>query len=273
MAGHFFNKLIKESKKLAMRRLTNFFLGLLPFVGLLLGWQFLSVYGGFPEKLVPDLGQIANTFIRLAIEGILWDSALATVGRLLAGFAIAGLIGVFLGILMGRNKTVEDFLLPLISFIYPIPGIAYAPLFVLWFGLGNLPAILLIAFVATFPIVMNTWKGVSNVKRVWIRSATVMGASEQVIFQKVILPGALPFILAGLRLGLAAAWRVLVAVEMLMSVKIGLGWMIFGSQTFLNTDVMLATIFLIGLIGVGLEKQVFERIERHTVIRWGMVKA
>ncbi|MFN5258538.1 MAG: ABC transporter permease, partial [Burkholderiales bacterium] len=93
------------------------------------------------------------------------------------------------------------------------------------------------------------------------------------IFRKIVLPGALPFILSGLRLGLAAAWRILVAVEMLMSVKIGLGWMIFGSQTFLNTDVMLATIILIGLIGVLMEKQIFERIERRTVVRWGMVRS
>lgn len=256
-----------------MRKFSDTLLGLLPFAALLVAWQCISMFGGFPEKLVPDLSQIANTFVRLALEGILWDSAISTVGRLLAGFFIAGVVGIFIGILMGRKKAIEDLLLPLISFIYPIPGIAYAPLFVLWFGLGNLPAILLIAFVAMFPIAMNTWKGVTNIKRVWIRSATVMGASEQVIFRKIVLPGALPFILAGLRLGLAAAWRVLVAVEMLMSVKIGLGWMIFGSQTFLNTDVMLATIFLIGLIGVGLEKQVFERIERYTVIRWGMVQA
>jgi len=114
---------------------------------------------------------------------------------------------------------------------------------------------------------------VKAVKPVWIRSATVMGARDRDIFWRIVLPGALPFVLTGLRLGLAAAWRILVAVEMLMSVKTGLGWMIFGSQTFLNTDVMLATIVLIGLIGVGLEKQVFERIERRTVVRWGMVKA
>lgn len=255
-----------------MRRINDFLLGLLPFVILLAAWQLISLYGGFPPKLVPDLAQIGRTFVRLAAEGILWDSALATLGRLLVGFLISAVIGVTIGILMGRHKTIEDLLLPLISFVYPIPGIAYAPLFVLWFGLGNVPAVLLIAFVATFPIVMNTWKGVKAVKPVWLRSALVMGATGSDIFRKIVMPGALPFILSGLRLGLAAAWRVLVAVEMLMSVKIGLGWMIFGSQTFLNTDVMLATILLIGLIGVGLEKQVFERIERKTVIRWGMVK-
>lgn len=93
------------------------------------------------------------------------------------------------------------------------------------------------------------------------------------MFWKVIIPGALPYILTGLRLGLATAWRILVAVEMLMSVQRGLGWLIFGSQEFLNTDVMLATIAVIGLIGFVLEKLVFEKIERLTVVRWGMLTA
>lgn len=256
-----------------MRRVLDFLLPALPFVVLFAAWQVLAVHGGFPQKLVPDLGQIATTFVRLAAEGVLWDSAVSTLIRLLLGFLISGTLGVLIGILMGRHQVMESLLLPLISFVYPIPGIAYAPLFVLWFGLGDIPAVLLIAFASTFPVVMNTWKGVKSVKPVWVRSAEVMGARSRDIFWRIVLPGALPFILTGLRLGLASAWRILVAVEMLMSVKVGLGWLIFGSQTFLNTDVMLATIVLIGLIGVGLEKQVFERIERRTVIRWGMVKA
>lgn len=256
-----------------MRRFGDLLLASLPFVVMIGIWQALAVYGGFPEKLVPSISQIFQTFFRLLNEGILLSSAVSTLNRLLLGFLISGVVGVFVGILMGRYRVIEETLLPLISFIYPIPGIAYAPLFVLWFGLGDLPSILLISFASVFPVIMNTWKGVKAVKPVWIRSATVMGAKESDIFRKIVLPGALPFILSGLRLGLAAAWRILVAVEMLMSVKIGLGWMIFGSQTFLNTDVMLATIILIGLIGVLMEKQIFERIERRTVVRWGMVRS
>jgi len=256
-----------------MRRFGDLLLASLPFVVMIGIWQALAVYGGFPEKLVPSISQIFQTFFRLLNKGILLSSAASTLNRLLLGFLISGVVGVFVGILMGRYRVIEETLLPLISFIYPIPGIAYAPLFVLWFGLGDLPSILLISFASVFPVIMNTWKGVKAVKPVWIRSATVMGAKESDIFRKIVLPGALPFILSGLRLGLAAAWRILVAVEMLMSVKIGLGWMIFGSQTFLNTDVMLATIILIGLIGVLMEKQIFERIERRTVVRWGMVRS
>src|SRR5690606_26521657 len=109
----------------------------------------------------------------------------------------------------------------------------------LWFGLGNLPAVLLVGVASCFIIILNTWKGVKAVKPVWLRAATVMGANERQLFRKVMLPGALPYIVTGLRLGLAQAWRILVAVEMLMAVERGLGWMIFGARQFLQTDVML----------------------------------
>jgi ABC-type nitrate/sulfonate/bicarbonate transport system permease component len=100
-----------------------------------------------------------------------------------------------------------------------------------------------------------------------------MGAQDHQLFRMVMLPAALPYTLTGLRLGLARAWRVLVAAEMLTAVPQGLGWMIFGAREFLNTDVMLAGIAVIGIIGFALEKLVFELLERLTVVRWGMLEA
>jgi NitT/TauT family transport system permease protein len=98
-----------------------------------------------------------------------------------------------------------------------------------------------------------------------------MGADGWRLFLKVVLPGALPYVLTGLRLGLAQAWRILVGVEMLAAVPWGLGWMIFGAREFLNTDVMLAGVAVIGAIGLALEKGVFQRLEHYTVVRWGMM--
>ena len=143
----------------------------------------------------------------------------------------------------------------------------------LWFGLGNFSAVLLVGFVSAFPIIFNTWTGVKAVKEIWVRSAQAMGADNRRLFRHVILPGALPYILTGLRLGVAQAWRILVVVEMLAAVPWGLGWLIFGAREFLNTDVMLAGIFVIGLIGLGLEKFVFKQLEEYTVVRWGMMAA
>lgn len=254
-----------------MTRFSGLVAGSIAFVVIAIAWQAAVWAGVFPPRLFPGLATVGEALVRLTLSGTMLVAAAATLFRLLFGFLLAAVAGIVVGLLMGRVQWVEDALLPIVSFMYPIPGIAYAPLFVLWFGLGDIPAILLVAVATSFTVIINTWKGVKAVKPVWIRSAQAMGASERRIFTRVILPGALPYVLTGLRLGLASAWRILVAVEMLMSVTRGLGWLIFGSQQFLNTDVMLATIVVIGIVGMLLERQVFERLERATVVRWGMM--
>ena len=242
-----------------------------PFLVLALAWEITARLGIFPPKLFPSLVEVGDAFVRLTANGILLHHTFDTILRLLGGFALAAVVGVAIGILMGRSRRMEDICLPLVSVLAPIPGIAWAPLFLLWFGLGGRPAMLLVAFVSAFPIIFNTWTGVKAVKEIWVRSAQAMGADDKRLFAKVILPGALPYTLTGLRLGLAQAWRTLVGVEMLAAVPWGLGWMIFGAREFLNTDVMLAGVVVIGVLGLALEKLVFQRIEQFTVQRWGMM--
>jgi NitT/TauT family transport system permease protein len=243
----------------------------LPFLVLAVLWEVTAHLDVFPRKLFPPLEEVASAFVRLTTAGILPHHVLDTLIRLLAGFALAALAGVAIGFAMGRSRRAEDVLLPLVSIGAPIPGLAYAPLFLLWFGLGDKTAILLVGFVSAFPIIFNTWTGVKAVKEIWIRSAQAMGADRARLLRHVILPGALPYMLTGLRLGLAQAWRILVGVEMLAAVPWGLGWMIFGAREFLNTDVMLAGVVVIGVIGLTLEKLVFQRLEQYTVVRWGMM--
>jgi len=242
-----------------------------PFLVVGLLWEITAHLGVFPRKLFPPLEEIFAAFVRLTEAGILPHHVLDTLVRLAAGFALAAVIGVALGFAMGRSRRAEDIILPLVSIGAPIPGLAYAPLFLLWFGLGNKTAILLVGFVSAFPIIFNTWTGVKAVKEIWVRAAQAMGADSRRLLHHVILPGALPYILTGLRLGLAQAWRILVGIEMLAAVPWGLGWMIFGAREFLNTDVMLAGVVVIGVIGLALEKLVFQRLENYTVVRWGMM--
>lgn len=236
-------------------------------------WEITAHAGVFPARLFPTLEEIAAAFWRLTVAGILPRHVAETLLRLFAGFALAAIAGVAIGIAMGRSKRAEDYLLPLVSIAAPIPGIAYAPLFMLWFGLGNFSAILLVGVVSAFPIIFNTWTGVKAVKDIWVRAAQAMGADQRRLFRHVILPGALPYILTGLRLGLAQAWRILVVLELLAAVPWGLGWLIFGAREFLNTDVMLAGVAVIGMVGLALEKLAFERFERMTVVRWGMMQS
>ena len=243
----------------------------LPFLIVALAWETTAHLDIFPRKLFPPLEDVVGALLRLTSTGVLPHHVLDTLIRLLAGFALAAAAGVAIGFAMGRSRRAEDVLLPLISIGAPIPGLAYAPLFLLWFGLGNVTAVLLVAVVSAFPIIFNTWAGVKAVKEIWVRSAQAMGADDRRLLHQVILPGALPYMLTGLRLGLAQAWRILVGVEMLAAVPWGLGWMIFGAREFLNTDVMLAGVAVIGAIGLALEKFVFQRLERYTVVRWGMM--
>jgi ABC-type nitrate/sulfonate/bicarbonate transport system permease component len=234
-------------------------------------WEIVARLGVFPPRLFPSLEVVAATLVGMTANGTLPTHAVHTVARLLGGFALAAVLGVGIGFAMGRARRAEDIFLPLVSIGAPIPGLAYAPLFLLWFGLGDLGAVLLVGFVAAFPVAINTWTGVKAVREIWLRAAWSMGADEHQMFRKVILPAALPYVLTGFRLGLAQAWRILVAVEMLAAVPWGLGWMIFGAREFLNTDVMLAGITVIGIIGLALEKLVFHKIEQYTVVRWGLM--
>ncbi len=253
------------------RRLILFGIGASPFVIAGALWEGLALSGRLPAILFPDITTIGATLISLLKSGVLVYSALGTLARLLSGFGFAVVLGLLAGFLMGRYQVAEDLLLPAVSIGYPIPSFAYAPLFVLWFGLGNTPSVLLVAIASSFPITINTWKGVKSVRVIWLRSADAMGASERDVLLKVVLPASLPYTLVGLRLGLSQAWRTLIGVEMLTAVSNGLGSLIFGAEQFLNTDVMLSGIVMIGLIGFVLERFVFEQIERVTLLRWGMV--
>jgi NitT/TauT family transport system permease protein len=243
-----------------------------PFLVVFALWEAAAHAGIFPPRLFPTLEEIGAAFYRLTVDGILPHHIGETLLRLFAGFGLAAVAGVTIGIAMARSRLAEDMLLPLVSIGAPIPGVAYAPLFMTWFGIGSFSVILLVAVVSAFPIAFNTWTGVKAVKDIWVRSAQVMGADRQRLFRHVILPGALPYVLTGLRLGLAQAWRILVVIELLASLAWGLGILIFGAREFLNTDVMLAGIAVIGMIGFAVEKLVFELAERCTVARWGMIQ-
>ena len=196
----------------------------------------------------------------------------STLARILAGIAAAAVVGVPLGLLMGRMRRVERFILPLVSVLNPIPSLAWVPVFILWFGLGNTAAVALVLYAAVFPLVLNVWTGVRSVNPLWLRAAEAMGADRRAVFTKVVLPAALPFVITGIRQAFARGWIAVVGGEMIASTTRGLGFVIFDAKEFLNTDVMLGALLLIGVVGLAFERLVFQALERRTVARWGMVR-
>ena len=198
--------------------------------------------------------------------------AAATLYRVLLGLTLAIAVGLPLGVLMGRFRAIENFVMPLASALMPIPSLAWVPVFILWFGLGNVVAILIVFYAALFPMLLNTWSGVRAVNPLWLRAAGAMGANERALFWKVMIPGASPFIITALRQAFLRAWIAVVGAEMLAASDFGLGWVIFDAKEFLNADLMLASLAVIGAIGFVFERLVFGSLERATVLRWGMVR-
>ena len=229
--------------------------------------------GIFPAVLLPTLPTIARALMTGLFDGSLLHHAGSTLYRVLTGFALAIVVALPLGIMMARYRRVENFVLPLASALMPIPSLAWVPIFILWFGLGNTVSILVVFYAATFPMLLNTWSGVRSVNPLWLRAAGAMGANEQNLFWKVIIPGASPFIITGARQAFLRAWIAVVGAEALAASDWGLGWVIFDAKEFLNADVMMASLAVIGAIGFAFERLVFGSLERGTVLRWGMVKA
>jgi NitT/TauT family transport system permease protein len=235
-------------------------------------YEGLARSGTFPPALLPTLPTVAQTLTTSLLDGSMLAHAGHTLYRVLLGFCLAVVVALPLGILMARYRPVETFVLPLASALMPIPSLAWVPVFILWFGLGDTVAILIVFYAAAFPMLLNTWSGVRAVNPLWLRAAGAMGADEGALFWKVIIPGAFPFIITGLRQAFLRAWIAVVGAEMLAASNWGLGWVIFDAKEFLNADVMLASLAIIGAIGFAFERLVFGSLERATVQRWGMVR-
>ena len=236
-------------------------------------YQLLAMSGIFAQALLPKLQSIFSTLYAMLADGSMIEHAAFTLYRVMFGFCLAVAAGIPLGILMARFKPVENFLLPLVSALMPIPSFALVPLFMLWFGIGNVTTVLIVFYAATFPMLFNTWTGVRSVNPLWLRAAGAMGADERRLFWKVIIPGASPFIITGMRQSFLRSWIAVVGAEMIAASDWGLGWVIFDAKEFLQTDVMMASLIVIGGIGFVFERLVFGSLERYTVLRWGMVRA
>ena len=247
------------------------------FIVLMVIWELVALYVGEPV-LFPRVSQIfvrAYELIFLKAGDttcVLGVHAYHTAWRIIIGMSIATVVGIAIGIAMGRVLWIEKFMIPILSMLLPIPALAWSPILVLWFGLGNTTMIFITAFAAALPAISATWTGVKTVNPVWIRAARSMNAEGMTLFWKIMFPGSLPFILSGLRIGLARAWRAGVAGEMVAASDWGLGYAIFNSREELDTPFMLVGIAAIALIGFMIEKFIFEKIEKVTVIKWGMME-
>ena len=255
-------------KSVASSVLSNLF----PFLVLAVIWEAVVKMRIFPPVLMPSLERVFETFWKMLLNGTLAMHLSASVSRLMIGFAVGSLLGIVIGLVMGQSRVAEKFFLPLLSALMPIPSLAWIPLFVLWFGLGNTATIAVIIFAAVLPTAFNTWTGVKTANPVLVRAAHSMKCRGIKMFLKVIFPASLAMIFTGLRIGLSQSWRALVAGEMLAATNWGLGFAIFDAREFLATDVMLVMVITIGFVGFLIVSVLFGIVEKYTVVKWGMLQ-
>ncbi len=218
---------------------------------------------GTAQLLLPMPGTVAAELVEMLKSGYLLSNIWVSMQRVLLGFAIAAAIGLPLGILMGVSGTIRNCVYPVVRFFSPIPGVAWVPLAILWFGLGNNAAVFIIVMGSLSPIVVNTLQGVQSVDKKLYDVMHMMEASWWQVICHCIIPSIIPHIMSGFKLGLGFAWRVVIAAE-LVGVPRGMGYVLSVGRSTGNTSVTLITIISLGVIMMLMEEVLFRIIERHT---------
>jgi len=229
---------------------------LLTVAGLLGLWWLASALALVPPLFLPSPLAVLGKFKAVALDGFvdatLWQHAATSVARVFAALLLAIASAIPVGILIGLSSRARAVFDPLIEFYRPIPPLAYLPLIVIWFGIGELSKVLLIYLAIFAPLAIATLHGVRRVDQNRLRAAQSLGASRWQLVRFVILPSAVPDVLTGIRIGLGVGWSTLVAAELIAATR-GLGFMIQSAAQFLVTDVVIMGILVIALIASGFE--------------------
>ncbi len=225
------------------------------FLFFLLAWHGIAAMGFYSDYLFPPPLAVARGLAELLRGGELRDYIGTSLLRFAAGYGAAVATAVPLGLLLGRCALLRRALEPLVQVLRPVSPIAWFPLVSLWFGIGNLPAVVIIFIAAFYPVLLSTVAAVRNVSAVYLKVAANFGASRRAVLWNVIVPAAFPQIAVGLHIAIGAAWIFLVAGEML-GVRSGLGYLIIDSRNNLRTDLVMVGIVLIGLLGLVIDRLV-----------------
>jgi NitT/TauT family transport system permease protein len=238
-------------------------------------WHVMAVAYDLQQILPPPLS-VARTVIntltlnyehRWLYGPNIYEHLLSSFARAISGFTLAAAIAIPLGLIVGRIRAVREFVDPVVRSLYPIPGIAWIPLAILWFGLGNTAVIFVVFIAEFFPLYFNTEAGARNINPVLVDAARCYGAKRITLLRRVILPAAAPYIITGMRIALGGAWRMIVAGEMLAS-QSGIGSILMESRyQFRATDLMMAMI-LISIVGFITERLIVGTLEKKTTERW-----
>jgi NitT/TauT family transport system permease protein len=250
-------------------RVEAFVLPIGAFLVLGLIWALAAKFSGWSQAVFPTPWGAAMGLWELIENGALLKHSVASLFRVTAGYYLAILLGLPLGILLGWSKMAQMGLNAVIQFLRPISPLAWIPLALLWFGIGDKPAVFLIFLSSFFPIVVSTTNAVNHIDSRYFQVAANFDFSRRETVSKIIIPAILPEILPALRISLGVAWLVVVAAEMI-AVKSGLGYLILDSRNALRMDYVMAAMVAIGVIGILLDR-IMLQLNKIQSISWGSV--
>jgi len=246
--------------------------GAAPFAVLVAAWAAASAARLVPELFLPAPAAVAGVAWTMAVDGSLWVNILASLGRLLVGIVVSVPLAVGLGVLVGLNRPLARVLEPVAGFFNALSGIAWLPLAVTWLGLGWASVTFIMANTIFFLVFFNTLVGVRTVPRIFEQAVRTMGGRRRHVILQVLVPGAMPSIVTGIRMSIGFGWRALIAAEMIAT-STGLGFLIFNASNFHQTDTIVAGIATIGVLWLLTDRLVLQPLERRTIERWGLVSS
>jgi len=244
---------------------------LLPFVVALAIWQALSAAGIWPKVLFPSPLEVLEAFAADLTSGVLLVNLWVSLRSLLLGFVVGCAIAVPLGYLMGLSRAGRNFFDPLVNLLQAIPGLAWIPFAILWFGLGQGAVTFIIVMSVFFPVLHNLLTGIRMVQPVLIEAVQTLGAGRADVIRHVIFPATLPNLMTGIRLGIAFGFRSLVGGEMIASTD-GLGYAIFNAQQYFQSSRIVVGMLTIGIVWLAMDRLILRPIEQRTTMRWGLVR-
>lgn len=216
-------------------------------------WFFMTTYGNIPTGVLPTIPAVGKAFVDMVKSGQLQEDLLVSLGRVLKGFLVSGILGIVLGSIIGMFEPARELFLPFITVIRQIPIIAWIPLIILWAGIGEASKVIIIVLAAFFPVLVNTESGMEHTPKGYVEVARLYRLSPWKTFTKVYLPYAIPQILVGLKLALGVSWMAVVAAELIASVT-GIGYRLSYARSMMQADVVIVCMIVVGLVGIVMDK-------------------
>jgi NitT/TauT family transport system permease protein/sulfonate transport system permease protein len=245
------------------QRITAAARGLMGLGAVLVLWQLLASANIINALLLPAPLTLLSAAVELLEDGTLVRHIGASIERVSVGVLCAAVVGLVAGVLLGWSERLSDYVKPIVEALRPIPPIAWTPLAILWFGIGNAPSYFLVFIGAVFPVFVATYSAVRNIERTQINAALCLGATPSMLIRDILIPGALPVIFPGLRIALGVGWMCVVAAE-LIAAQSGLGYMIQQSRVLLQTQNVVTGMIAIGVIGLAMNA-IMTMIERRLI--------